>query len=199
MYDYLKGIIKNAEPTKATIEVQGVGYLVHIPLNVYSELCLKLDQIVTLFCSFVVREDSHRIFAFLSRETRDLFHTLSDVTGIGPKTATSILGHLSLDELKLALYHEDSLTLSKIPGIGPKTAARLLVELKGKVFPTSQEITPPKPGENSIFHDAISALMHLGYQQLVAQKAVKNALATQKERPTLPDLIALALKCMQKK
>lgn len=196
MYEYIRGVLAKVEPTKAVIDVSGVGYHLLIPLNVYNELCLLTQKQVTLYCSFVVREDSQRLFGFLDESSRNLFLTLSDVSGIGPKTALSILGHMSIDELKLALHHSDSLSLSKVPGIGKKTAARLIVELKDKVGAPEKEISLKSiKGPSSTVQDAISALIHLGYQRSSAEKAVKMATNDGLEIPPLSELISKALKC----
>ncbi|PCI95280.1 Holliday junction branch migration protein RuvA [Candidatus Aerophobetes bacterium] len=194
MYDYIKGTLVKVEPTNAVIDAGGIGYKLLIPLNVYSDVSSMLGKPLLLYCSFVVREDSQRLFGFLKESSRDLFITLSDVSGIGPKTALSILGHMSIDELKLALHHADALSLVKVPGIGKKTAERLILELRDKISKPSQDgMSHLGKGEDHMFHDAVSALMHLGYQRAAAQNAVKKAL--EKNVKSLSELISKSLKC----
>ncbi|MCH9630186.1 MAG: Holliday junction ATP-dependent DNA helicase RuvA [Chlamydiia bacterium] len=194
MYDYIKGKLVKVAPTVATVDVGGIGYKLLIPLNVYSEISSMLGEPIFLYCSFVVREDSQRLFGFLKESSRDLFLTLSDVSGIGPKTALSILGHMSVDELRLALHNADALSLVKVPGIGKKTAERLVLELRDKISKPSKDDMPHLGKEEGhMFHDAVSALVHLGYQRAAAQKAVKKA--SEKSVKSLSELIAKSLKC----
>lgn len=194
MFDYFKGTLTKVDPVGVTLEVGGIGYKLLIPLNVYTEVSSMLGQNLTFYCSLVVREDSQRLFGFTKESARNLFNTLSDVTGVGPKTALSILGHMSIDELKLALHHADTLSLAKVPGIGKKTAERLIVELRDKISkPSKDELPLLRNSENHMFQDAISALINLGYQRSIAQKAVEKA--SEKEVKSLSELIAKSLKC----
>jgi Holliday junction DNA helicase RuvA len=189
MYTYLKGILNQATPLLAIVDVQGVGYAVSIPLNTYTKLP-PVGSSLLLHVSFVVREDAHRLYGFLAEEERDLFELFIAISGIGPKTALALIGHIDLTDLQAAIGQGNSAFLCKIPGIGKKTAERLIVELKDKTAKLSKKSTPTVKGAG----DAISALIHLGYNAAQAQKAVQAALKSGPKEPELAALITSALR-----
>src|ERR1051325_4971433 len=96
MYESIKGILKDKDPHRAIIEAGGIGYRLSIPLSTYTRLP-ALEQTLQLFLSQVIREDSNTLYAFLSKEDRDLFETLITLSGIGPKTALAIIGHMEMN------------------------------------------------------------------------------------------------------
>ena len=195
MLEYIKGVLVDANPQKAVIDVNGLGYGLLIPLSTYSNLP-QIGETILLYISSVIREDSHRHFGFLSLEERSLFEMVHDVSGIGPKTALALIGHLDSSDLESAIVHANVSLLSKIPGIGKKTAERLIVEMRDKIHKRLKSVTPSIPikGKDHLTNDAMSALMNLGYNTLRAQQAVKNALSTYDEPPPLSELIGSALK-----
>lgn len=199
IYDYFNGTLSHLSLTKATLEVNHIGYQFLIPLSCYSALNGLLGKTITLYCSFVIREDSHRLFGFVEKSERELFETLSDISGIGPKTALSIIGHLSAKELDCAILKQDVSTLSKVPGIGKKTAERLIVEMKDKLKNLNPlfEHRNLNLEESSHVSDAISALVNLGYQQQRAEKAVKETFQTKDATASLGELITLSLKALR--
>ena len=194
MMEYIKGILTDSSPLKTIIEAGGIGYCIHIPLSNYSKLP-KLGSMVCLYLKTVIREDSHKNYGFLTIEERDLFETLIDVSGIGPKTALSLLGHLAPSDLQMAISSSDITGICKVPGIGKKTAERLIVEMRDKVqkkdFPSLPSLIK---SEKAVANDALSALVNLGYQPIQAQKAIKLILDQKTEEPNLSELITLALK-----
>ena len=198
MLEYIKGTLVSISPHKAVVDVGGLGYLLHIPLSAFSAMP-PIGKKITFFISSVIREDSYRNFGFLSVEERDLFKKISGVTGIGPKTALALIGHLDSTALESAITTANSTLLSKIPGIGKKTAERLIVELRDKVLKglkNSPLQTTPRKGiseEDQRVNDALSALMTLGYNSLQAQQAIKKALTHFSEAPELSTLIRTAL------
>lgn len=186
MYESIQGVLVEKEPTIALIDLQGLTYKLLIPLNTYNALP-ELGSTVKLFLSYIVREDAHLLFAFHTKEHRALFETLITISGIGPKTAAAILGHLELSTLKSAIRNADIASLSKIPGIGKKTAERLALELKDRVKNIAPSLSSP------LEEDAVRALVHLGYKSHTAGKAVEKA---QKNKPTqnLGSLVTEALR-----
>ena len=191
MYTYLSGILKQASPLLAILDVQGIGYALSIPLSAYAKLP-PIGNPLMLYVSFLVREDAHRLFGFLTEQERDLFETFIALSGIGPKTALALIGHIQLCDLHSAIKQGSSAQLCKIPGIGKKTAERLIVELKdrtSKIF-GEKEILPHQKGSS----DAINALIHLGYNATQAQKAVQTALENHPKEPELGALITSALR-----
>ncbi len=172
MIDYIKGSVAELSAEIIVLENQGIGYKIHIPVNLYLKGPKVGDQII-IYTVAVYREDSQRLFGFMTRQDQIYFEKLLQVTGIGPKLALSLIGHLEAKELERAITSNDSLFLSKIPGIGKKTAERLILELKDKIKRSKDH----DQSIDSTTQDAIAALMHLGYPQkeayLLIQKALK--------------------------
>lgn len=167
MFESIRGILQEKAVQKAVVEAGGIGYRLLIPLSAYPLLPL-IGTEAFFFLSHVVREDTETLFAFLKREERDLFELLLTISGIGPKTALAIIGHLDRDLFLQAIHGADIRLLSKIPGIGKKSAERLVLELKDKI---SFESAP-----SNVAMNAVQALIHLGYPLAQAQKAVNKAL-----------------------
>lgn len=201
MIAYIKGILIQATSSFAIIETSGLGYKVFIPSSLLGKLPQIQEQVI-LHTSFVIRELSQTLYGFLSSQERDLFEALMNVTGIGPKMALSVIGHLSGSELHQAILNHDIITLSKVPGIGKKTAERLIIEMRDKIA----ALLPLDPSEFTVslksdpqaqkISDAMSALINLGYNQMTAQKAMKKTLKDLPENSELGDLITAALKNM---
>ena len=194
MIEYIKGILVEATPLKTVLELNGIGYKILIPLSNYAKLP-SLGKQVCLFISSVIREDSHRYFGFLTVEERDLFETLIEISGVGPKTALALLGHLEPTDLQIAISTSDFTSICKVPGIGKKTAERLVVELRDKVQKNSSLFTPSSSKtEPTLAGDALRALINLGYQPLQAQKAVKSVMDVNTQETDLGRLITSALR-----
>lgn len=198
MYEYIRGKLVHSETSEVILDVHGVGYLIQTPINIYGQLPQPGVELI-LYTSFVVRELSQALYGFLSPSERDLFEILLDISGIGPKLALSLCGHLSSYDMQQALLINDGSIFGRVPGIGKKTAERLLIELRGKL----EGILPPTPSKLAVplsdpraqqIHDAMSALISLGYSQQIAQKAVKKTLADQPENLALGEFITYALK-----
>lgn len=198
MIAYLKGTLVSFTPIQAIVDVQGVGYLAFIPCSLLGQLP-PLGEPIQLYTTLVIREFAHSLYGFLNPFERDLFEILLNITGIGPKIALSIVGHLPLNALKSAIAHQDLLTLCKVPGIGKKTAERLLIELRDKL-----SLIDPMDSSNLQFktahtiltqqvNDAMLALINLGYNQHTAQKAIKDSLKELDEPHDLAVLITVAL------
>jgi Holliday junction DNA helicase RuvA len=198
MYASIRGKLLQNQTTYIVLEAQGIGFKIWIATNTLGKIPAPGEELL-LHTSFVVREFSQALYGFIHPEERDLFETLIDISGIGPKTALSLIGHLSLQGLQDVVLTEDIKTLCKVPGIGKKTAERLLVELKNKLdgFFTSLPqnlFIPTDAAKNSHVQDAIKALVNLGYNTQAAHKAVKQALDETKTEPNVGQLITHALK-----
>lgn len=198
MFAYIKGILAHASPSNVVIEAGGVGYKIFIPASMFSRLP-HLGTELSLHTSFVVREQAQTLYGFLTTHERDFFEALMGVTGIGPKIALALIGHMPLNELQQAISMEDTATLCRVPGIGKKGAERLIIEMRDKVA-----IHAHNPGDFAIHshcdpraqtvNDAMSALINLGYTQATAQKAIKKTLKDIPEGIDVSALIATALK-----
>ncbi|MFA6915558.1 MAG: Holliday junction branch migration protein RuvA [Parachlamydiales bacterium] len=192
MIAYIHGILTLATPYQVIIEAAGVGYKIFITPLTYGSLP-HIKNECTLHTVHVIREQSNSLYGFLQPHTCELFETLLSVTGIGPKLALGILGHMSDNELSQAIANEDISALSKIPGIGKKTAQRLLIEIRDKLPAHNSSVTPSSVLPPTSKH-AVSALMNLGYSQPNALKAVQKTLQSLPDDPDLSLLIAHSLK-----
>lgn len=198
MFAYIKGVLTHSTTAFVVVEAAGIGYKLFIPVNVFTRLPHTGSEI-TLHTSFVVREQAQTLYGFLSVQERDFYEALLGVTGIGPKIALALIGHLPLMELQRALSQEDTTTLCRVPGIGKKGAERLIIEMRDKVGVTS--FSPADfavhgqcdPRAQSV-NDAMSALINLGYNQMTAQKAIKKTLKDIPEGIDVAELISHALK-----
>ena len=206
MIAFIKGQLIECQLTLAILEVNGIGYEVHVPLTTVERLP-SLGDAVKLFTHATYREDSQTLYGFIDRESRDFFRMIVDkVSGIGPKIALNLLGSLSLQTLKMSIVSGDVAMLSKAQGLGKKTAERIVVELKDKVLPkelsqdtkispssldTSQQADISQNLTN--FQDAVSALLTLGYKATDADLAIRRASESMDENASTEELIRLAL------
>lgn len=171
MIGRLTGTLADKTPPLVVVDVQGVGYEVDVPMSTFFNLPSLGDR-VTLLTHFVVREDAQQLFGFLTPGERNTFRQLVRISGVGPRTALSILSGLSVEELASAVSRQDSARLVKVPGIGKKTAERLLLELKGKLGP-DLEAAPTAPRVEAS-DDIVQALIALGYSEREAQASLKT-------------------------
>ena len=144
MIGKLTGTLTDKHPPEVIIDCHGVGYEVQVPMSTFYHLP-ALGQPVSLLTHFVVREDAQLLYGFATLQERHTFRQLIKVSGVGPRTALSILSGLSADDLAQAVSLQEVGRLVKVPGIGKKTAERLLLELKGKLGDASRPICPCKP------------------------------------------------------
>jgi Holliday junction DNA helicase RuvA len=170
MIGRLIGTLAEKAPPQVLIDVNGVGYEVDVPMSSFFNLP-GLGERVTLLTHFVVREDAQLLYGFLTHEERATFRQLIRISGIGPRTALSILSGLSVSELSQAVTQQQAGRLVKVPGIGKKTAERLLLELKGKLGPDMA--APGAAVASDAQADIVQALMALGYNEKEAAAALK--------------------------
>jgi Holliday junction DNA helicase RuvA len=170
MLGRLTGVLAEKSPPQLLIDVNGVGYEVDVPMSSFYNLP-PLGERVTLLTHFVVREDAQVLYGFLTHDERATFRQLVKISGVGPRTALSILSGLSVNELAQAVSLQESGRLVKVPGIGKKTAERLLLELKGKL---GDAIAAPAAVANSTQGDILQALLALGYNDREAAAALKS-------------------------
>src|SRR3982751_1040856 len=177
MITFLNGQLVVALPTQATVDVNGVGYEVFIPLSSYDKLP-AVGQPIRILTHLAVREDAHILYGFMSAPERDLFRLLvNHVSGIGPKLALAVLSGMSVSYFKTAVVNSDVASLSKISGLGKKTAERIVLELKDKLgvaaaWEVASGAQPPTPEEEQA-NEAVLALIALGYKQIDAHKTVR--------------------------
>ncbi|MFO1397932.1 MAG: Holliday junction branch migration protein RuvA [Burkholderiales bacterium] len=192
MIGRLAGVLVEKAPPQVLLDVHGVAYEVDVPMSTFYNLPAT-GQPVTLFTHLVVREDAHLLYGFGTENERRAFRQLLKITGIGARTALSVLSGLSVAELAQAVTLQEVGRLTRIPGIGKKTAERLLLELKDKLgadLTTAVGVHRAPPATSDILH----ALLALGYSEKEAVAAVKQL----PEGLAVADGIRQALKLLAK-
>ena len=188
----LFGTIRNLKLDQAVIEVNGVGYLVHVTPKTSSKLSVGRD--FQIYTSMVVREDSMTLYGFIESDERELFEVVQTVSGIGPKVALAITSAMSTDDLAQAVHSKDEKSISAIQGIGKKGAQRLILELEGKLDFTA---VAPKSTNQSWREQLIDALTGLGFAKREAEISVNEIAAgrsaSQLNEMSPSELLKLAL------
>ncbi|MCF8261609.1 MAG: Holliday junction branch migration protein RuvA [Melioribacteraceae bacterium] len=191
----LMGKIISKEPTVVLIDVNGVGYLVHISINTFEKLPPEKSE-VFLHTYLHVKEDALDLYGFLTQSEKSMFTLLISVSGVGCKSAQGILSGIQINDLKDAITGGNLSRIVAIPGIGKKTGERLILELRDKIrniAGTDNE----SPAGSQIKNDAVNALVTLGYNQRVAEKFVQAVLMDDPQTP-LELLIKQALSRLNK-
>jgi Holliday junction DNA helicase RuvA len=196
MIGRVTGTLAEKSPPQVLIDAGGVGYEIDVPMSTFYNLPALGEQ-VTLLTHFVVREDAQLLFGFLTAEERATFRLLVRISGVGPRTALSILSGLSVAELAQAVTQQQAGRLVKVPGIGKKTAERLLLELRDRL-PKTLASGGPKVGAGDTAGDAradiLNALLALGYNEREALAAMKGLPA----EVSVADGIRAALKLLSR-
>ena len=190
MIGRLSGTLLEKHPPMVLVDVQGVAYEIDVPMSTFYQLPATGGK-VTLHTQLVVREDAHLLYGFATDGERQAFRQLLKITGIGARTALSVLSGLTVEELYRAVANEDSARLVRVPGIGRKTAERLLLELRDKLEIIAEGRAAGADGSGG---DALNALLALGY----SAKEAKAALARLEPNLAAPDAIRQALKLLSK-
>jgi len=196
----LTGILLEKQPPHIVLDVQGVGYELDAPMSTFYQLP-TLGERVTLHTHMVVREDAQLLYAFADKRGRELFRELIRLNGVGPKLALALMSGMEVDELVMAVHHQDVSALVRVPGVGKKTAERLLIELRDrfKAWDTLPGAAPLVTSGATVAAtvkpsaDAVSALISLGYKPQEASKAVA---AVDEEGLSSEELIRRALRGM---
>jgi holliday junction DNA helicase RuvA len=193
----LTGRLASKSPSQITLDVQGVGYEVFIPLSTFYSLP-DIDESASLRVHTHLREDAIQLFGFLTTTEKDAFILLTGISGIGPKLALSVLSTLSVTDLSSAIQAGDMEKLATVPGIGKKSAGRIVLELKDKVerLHAMPAAMAPVTGDHSarVHDDALSALVNLGYRAQEAKDIIKRITQSQSSPIPLKDLIRETLK-----
>lgn len=193
MYEYIQGNIAELGPTFAVLDTGGVGYLLNISLQTYSEI--EGRTAAKLFTHFIVREDAQLLYGFATKAERELFRQLISVSGVGGNTARMILSTYSPRELQSIITTENAVLLKNVKGLGLKTAQKIIVELSGKLSTLPGFDTQPlqPAGDDSVYDETIAALVMLGFTKSASDKVVRTIL---KESPsiTVEDAVRMALK-----
>lgn len=169
MIGKLTGTLLEKNPPQILIDCHGVGYEVDVPMSTFYNLPATGEK-VSLLTHFVVREDAQILYGFGTATERETFRQLIKISGIGPRTALSVLSGLSVADLAQAVSAQEAARIVKVPGIGKKTAERLLLELKGKL---GADMGKPAGAVSDAQADIQQALMALGYNEKDASAALK--------------------------
>lgn len=199
MISFLRGRVLDKHPNRITVDVQGVGYDVHVPLSTYYRVAEPGGD-VSLRVHTHVREDALQLYGFLTDLEKLLFERLIGVSGIGPKMGVALLSGMEARDLLACVQRGDVARLTGIPGIGKKTAERIVLELKDRVASLGVLDDPAAPaaaGEDRLRDDLLSALQNLGYHRPLAEKAIDAALADGGEPAFEPALKAALRELMR--
>lgn len=172
MIGRLVGTLIEKRPPSLLLDVAGVGYEIDAPMSTFYGLP-SVGERVTLLTHLVVREDAHQLFGFATAAERTAFRALIRISGVGSRTALSVLSGLSVEELAQAVTLQQTGLLTRIPGIGTKTAERLLLELKGKLGAALDGVGAAAPAGGDALTDILRALTALGYSEREAAAAAK--------------------------
>ena len=172
MIVHISGKLVYKEPTSVIIDVNGIGYKLHISLNSYNALC-NINEEVSLLTYFNVTEKSQDLFGFIDAEEKKIFEMLISVSGIGPKIAINMLSVVTPNDFRERLISGEVKMLTSLPGIGPKTAKRLIVELKDKFVDSDSDDLPIDDNTDSN-NDALNALKNLGFRDKDIRKILNK-------------------------
>ena len=196
MIAYLVGTPAATGDKWVVLEVNGIGYRVHVPEPGIREIAHTTGK-VKLHTYMAVREDAITLYGFLHESELELFTVLIGVSGIGPQIALNILSQISLEDFVLAILSGDEKSLTRISGIGPKSAQRLILELRDKMKKVQGAMAPVLPGkQDAAIRDAASALVSLGFAETASYDAVKAA-ARGLVSPSVQEIIKAALRILR--
>ncbi|MBM4189732.1 MAG: Holliday junction branch migration protein RuvA [Betaproteobacteria bacterium] len=194
MIGRITGTLIEKTPPQIVVDCHGVGYEVDVPMSSFYNLP-AVGERVSLHTQFVVREDAQLLYGFLTLKERETFRLLTRITGVGPRMALSVLSGLSVDELAQTVALQEVGRLTRVPGVGKKTAERLLLELKGKLADALPSAGGGHGAPASVQHEALGALMALGYSDKEALPVLKSLADDLK----LEEAIRQALKLLVRK
>ena len=195
MITYLSGKLVEKNPSYLVIDVNGIGYFVHISLQTYSEI--GTEENCKVFTYLSIKEDSNTLFGFKQKGERELFIQLISVSGVGTNTARMMLSSMSSNEIVQAIANGNVTSLQSIKGIGAKTAQRIILDLKDKILKTS-EVNVENSGNqnNTMINEALSALIVLGFDKKKTEKKLQTILIKNTDIKDVESLIKITLKSL---
>ncbi|MBO5813727.1 MAG: Holliday junction branch migration protein RuvA [Alistipes sp.] len=193
MYEYIQGTVAELAPAYAVIDAAGVGYMLNISLQTYSEI--EGAASAKLYTHYIVREDAQLLYGFATKRERELFRLLISVSGVDGNTARMILSTYSTSELQNIISTGNAVLLKNVKGLGLKTAQKILVELNGKMLDLSdvEQGVAAVGGGSEVYDEALAALVMLGFAKAASEKTLRQII---KESPTISveDAVRDALK-----
>jgi Holliday junction DNA helicase RuvA len=198
MIAHLRGKPVQAGDKWVVIDVGGIGYQVQVTQPAL-QLLVHTTEPVKLFTYMAVREDAITLYGFMHQSELEMFRILIGVSGIGPQIAMNLLSQIGIEDFVMAILNEDEKALTRISGIGTKSAKRLILELRDKMKKVSETMIAGDYGRASQpVHDAVSALISLGFSEKESREAVSAAALTM-NTPTVQELIKAALVKMKER
>ncbi|MEF9924609.1 MAG: Holliday junction branch migration protein RuvA [Muribaculaceae bacterium] len=193
MLEYIQGNIAELTPTFVVLDNNGMGYMINITLNTYTQLQSKDSAKIYLYEA--IREDAFILYGFTAKRERELFVLLISVSGVGASIARMILSSLPVAELEQTIATGNVNLLKSVKGIGAKTAQRIIVDLKDKIKVGDNSLIVQASVTNDVYDEALAALVMLGFPQQLSNKALKKLFA---DSPSInvEDAIKKALKMM---
>lgn len=194
MFYYLDGKVAVKDPTFVVIDVNGVGYKVHISLKTFDKIGNAPN--IRLFIYNHIKEDMFTLFGFYEKAEQDIFEHLVSVSGIGTNTARLVLSSMEHSEVRTAILTDNVPAFGSIKGIGPKTAKRIILDLKDKMHKAGDDpILQSVSVKNEVLEEASKALIALGFPKNAVHKTLKNILQNEENQQIdVEKLIKLALK-----
>jgi Holliday junction DNA helicase RuvA len=198
MIAYVSGTLVDKDPETALVDVNGIGYRVHVPTSTYQRLP-DTDEDVTLHTYHYLREDKEALYGFATKAELTVFETMTGVSRVGPKLALSALSSMSPTELRDHVMEEDKSRLTEISGVGKKTADRLIVELRDPlanldVFDDTAPLSGGSDARAQARADALDALTELGMSKADAERAIRRVLREDAAIQSADELTQRALK-----
>ena len=199
MIGRLRGVLAETGEDELLVDAGGVGYVVRAGTRTLSRLPPLGDEVLVHVETRWTQEDGPRLYGFLTRDERRAFLALTSIQGVGPKAALGVLDVLSPPELASAVAREDKAAVGRANGVGPKLAQRIVVELKDKqitgepVFHPAGAAAPAAPAPASVAGEAVSALLGLGIAEVLARRAVDQAVIRLGEDAAISAVIKAAL------
>ena len=200
MIAQVTGKILHLSPTAVVLDVQGIGYEVHIPLSTFERLG-PVQSAATLFTHLHVREDAMLLYGFATTLEREMFRLLLSVSGIGPKIALGILSGIQSEELQQHIARGNAAALTSVPGVGRKTAERMILELRDKIGKISgpNVTSDGTRSQSDIRNEALTAMISLGFSRAAAEGAIRSALQELSGKDySIQELLKLALRSAAK-
>ncbi|HOJ29383.1 MAG TPA: Holliday junction branch migration protein RuvA [Spirochaetota bacterium] len=195
MISFLKGNILSCKPTRVVLDVQGVGYEIHIPLSTYEKI--STARSTELFIHMVVRENAILLYGFNSEEEQQIFSLLLTISGIGPSIAISILSSMTPQQILSAVKNDQITAFTSIPGIGQSKSEKIIFELKRKLKKLDT-ILSRESTTTPYMKDAIEALVSLGFDEKQASSTVSSVIAQHSDINNIETIIRLSLKQLSK-
>ncbi len=192
MIAFLKGEYVHKTPTLVHVDVNGVGYELHISLNTFTQIQSLAAGM--LYTHLHIREDAHLLYGFSEIAEKEMFLMLTSVSGVGASTARMMLSSLKPSEIAKAITQNNTKQLESIKGIGKKSAERIILELKDKLGKQTSESNISPLINNTLEHDALNALIALGIARTTAEQAIQRVLKSEPDITQIEQIIKKALK-----